>query len=605
MNKYLKKLIVLLLILSLSLGCFAGCGENSSAVSDIISSITGTEESEGYPIATGLEYSLNADKTGYVVVGIGDEQESSFQIPSEYKSLPVTSIAEGAFKNNNDLINIVIPSSVTEIWDDAFERCLYLEFIDVDKNNQVYSSEDGVLFNKDKTELIKYPSSKNSQGYEIPASVAIICEDAFNYCCRLESVVIPASVAEIEQNAFAYYTFYGYAAKLNIFVETTDGEIIFGENWNGDCTVYYDVDESNFLAQDGLYYMIDGINAKVVGKYLYAVDVATFVTINDKQYTVTAIEDGAVSMGFVQIASDEIQIPNSIYKNIDGVVPDFMRLIVADCNGVNGYDVENYAYYIEDNSVVYMDHGDSVYLIKANVEGDFEIPSEYNGKDVIAYYYYAFSSCTNLRSLTYSEKYQGENFLTSRFLSLMFPACLEYISVHEDNETLSSKDGVLYDKEMTELLWIPENYKATEYMLPATVEIINYIVFFDMFTSITVEEGSDNYKDAEGVIFSADGSDLVYYSIHKTDISYVVPESVENIGSLAFYDCDNLQNIIISSNVTNIGSTAFRDCDNLTIYCEIDEEQSSEAWDASWNSSKCPVYYAGEWSLVDGVPVAN
>ena len=64
----------------------------------------------------------------------------------------VASIGDYAFYYCESLKNIKIPSSVKDIGLNAFNYCYYLN-IEVDENNEVYSSEDGVLYNKTKLKL--------------------------------------------------------------------------------------------------------------------------------------------------------------------------------------------------------------------------------------------------------------------------------------------------------------------------------------------------------------------------------------------------------------------------------------------------------------------
>ena len=113
----------------------------------------------------------------------------------------VTSIGYSAFRDCTGLTSVTIPNSVASIKVSAFYQCTGLIEINVDENNAVYSSIDGVVFNKSQTELIQYPSGKQG-AYLIPNSVTIIGEEAFNGCINLTSVTIPNSVTDIGGSAF-------------------------------------------------------------------------------------------------------------------------------------------------------------------------------------------------------------------------------------------------------------------------------------------------------------------------------------------------------------------------------------------------------------------
>ena len=113
----------------------------------------------------------------------------------------VTAIYYEAFSNCISLESITIGSGVESLGDEWIASCRRLENITVSPENKTYSSVDGVLFNKDKSELSAYPIGNKRSSYTIPDGVEKIGKKAFYGCRYIESLTIPVSVAEIEASA--------------------------------------------------------------------------------------------------------------------------------------------------------------------------------------------------------------------------------------------------------------------------------------------------------------------------------------------------------------------------------------------------------------------
>ena len=113
----------------------------------------------------------------------------------------VTNIGEKAFYDCKGLISITIPSGVTSIGNDAFSGCSALASIVVSENNSAFSSDHGILYDKNKTQIIHVPYAIQG-AITVPDSVTSIGRSAFYGRTGFTSITIPNSVTSIGEGAF-------------------------------------------------------------------------------------------------------------------------------------------------------------------------------------------------------------------------------------------------------------------------------------------------------------------------------------------------------------------------------------------------------------------
>lgn len=139
------------------------------------------------------------------------------------------SIDNGAFRNCKSLNSITIPHSVKSIGNEVFENCISLkkvsigygaedvptyysaftgcsslEEIYIHPNNKKYCSVDGVLYNKNKTEILWYPQGKKTTSYTVPSGIKTLNRNTANDNQYLKTVTIYDNVTYIESDAFGY-----------------------------------------------------------------------------------------------------------------------------------------------------------------------------------------------------------------------------------------------------------------------------------------------------------------------------------------------------------------------------------------------------------------
>ena len=250
------------------------------------------------------------------VISIGNEAFSECQYLTTI-TIPnnVTSIGYRAFDFNMMLKSITIPQSVRTIGDEAFIGCDSLSAINVAPDNPFYCSIDGVLFDKKRTTLIKYPKKK--QGiYIIPDGITNIGNGAFESCTGLTSVTIPSSVTSIGERAFA-----DCCGLTSITLPISVMHVgVNAFSWGG-------IDSINVVPDNPYYCSIDGV--------LFDKKRTTLIKYPKKKQGIYIIPDGITNIGNGAFESctglTSVTIPSSVTS--------IGERAFADCCGLTSINI--------------------------------------------------------------------------------------------------------------------------------------------------------------------------------------------------------------------------------------------------------------------------
>ncbi|MGN0460107.1 MAG: leucine-rich repeat protein [Ruminococcus sp.] len=364
-------------------------------------------------VTTIKEYAFNyCGKLKSISTNAEEIQGQAFSYCSNLKSITFTEnlkrIQKCAFEGcATEILNI--PSGVSEIEYGAFASS-NLKAINVDESNKSYTSLDGIVYNKELTEIVAYPPNKDdTDTFTIPATVTTVAPYAFNNCYALKSVILSENIEKIGDNAFED------AGSLESFEipssVTTLGESAFS-NCSSLTSVYIEanvnsIPDYTFSGCGELKSVYIGDNITDIGKLAFQ----ECYTLTNFQLTPSIKNVSATAFARTSIESFTVSKENTSLKAVDGVLfTKNGKTLVAypPCKGGSAYTVPEGTEKINEYAIAYTNELKTV-----------TVPQSVSsiGKNAIGYIK-AFSSDTYDRAPefmilgkdnSYAEKYATDN----------------------------------------------------------------------------------------------------------------------------------------------------------------------------------------------------
>ena len=544
-----------------------------------------------------------------------------------YCSSNPLSYAKNLYVNSSLVTKLVIPEGVTEI----------KPFVFLAGSNFTSITLPSTLT---KIGLCSFRSCSGLAELVIPEGVTHIDRSAFSGCSKLESVTIPKTLTAVGDYAFSSCSklsavhIRDLAAWCNIDFEY---ESDYDEGW------WYDCGSNPLRYAHNLY-----LNGKIIVDLVIPNGVTSLApfAFYGGNFTSVTLPDGikSISLGAFKSCSQmtNITIPDSVTRIGSYAFNGCSKLSVLVMNKVSS--IGDYAfsggiqaiYSINPPEIsTHPDDGNSFYISKivtgytcvtidnvvygvkdgeamlvqypANYVGGYEIPSgiTVNGQEypVTKIGTVAFADCTQLTKIVIPET-------VTSIGSDAFKNCtaLQQIVVSGSNEAYASVDGVLYTKDYSRVVLVPNDIRGTITISSGIESIysgdfsnranLEGVVVSDTVTSIsgssfmgctslksiTVNSGNTVYTAKNNCIIDIENQMLVAIcenSVLPTDGSItrigshvfngfttfthlVIPNGVTTIDANAFYNCIGLESIVLPESVNTIGQSAFGKCTALT-----------------------------------------
>lgn len=506
-------------------------------------------------LKTSGDYSYSVTELGTVCIEGYSGSDTEIVIPDSLDGIEVTNIARDAFENAAGATSIAFPASVSYIsGDNPFAYCTELKEIIVDEDNEDYTAEDGILYSKDKTQILCYPQAKKGTSFAVPEGVEEIGIAAF-YQTALREITVPSSVTVINRHGMSYNSML-----TSVDLSNTDIDYIADMAFSY-CTGLYEIILPDTLTEIGgaAFAGCSALREVTLPESLLMIGQNAFAATGLTEIRIPA---SVLEIGYCAFGYDENLEPLDDFTII-GVSGSAAQIYATDTDETYDYandftfktteQAETEDSFEEFETIAYGEFGyaevdgEAYITVCTSVDSVVEVPAEINGLPVTCIYAGAFFQ----NGLT--EVVLPDTIKTIESLAFYMCGNLKSVTLH---------DGIVEIKNNAF-----DSCTALESVnISGTCETIGQEVFLGCNSlkeiNISAAEGG-NYSSEDGVLYNKDKTVLVAYPAARSEKKFTVPSSVTEIADSAFFNCTTLEKVDISL-VTAIGEYAFENCTSLS-----------------------------------------
>lgn len=527
----------------------------------------------------GCIYKLINNSTEYKLVKYGTSS-GVVVIDDVFRNKPVTMIDAGAFRGSSKVEEVYINGdSVTDIGEYAFYNCQNLRKV--------------VISDSVKSIGVRaFQACRKLAEVNIPSGVRSISEYAFNYCTSLTSITIPEGVVNIEKSAFAGC----YSLKE---VTLPDSLVVLGEAAFSSC-----FNENNEGGNLGLEKVVLGKNLTVIGVGAFESNRALKTVVFPEQSSLKTISSSAFyscdSLAEISLPAGLQTISSLSFANCASlgsvIIPSTVVSVGYQAFFYTGFHKAakqaNEPYIYADNWLI--DVSDDVFsLTDITSNTSSSAVSVFLRSDIVGIADRVFlrsDSSTQKPSaiekvyLPNSVKYIGyaafaNNKKMTRFYAA--PTTSKLVSIGasafencQSLQRLTLPNGLKTIGNYAFMSCLLLDNNEANPLIPASVTSVGSYAFKGTALWDTPDEsgviyagswavGFNDKKLAQTITIKEGTSGISDYAFYQAGVRTVNAAAVSYVGDGAFYECENLQNIVFNANIDEIGDFAFYKCTNL------------------------------------------